>query len=405
MMDRKNPAVVLSMTETGLGVARSLGKGNVVVLGFDFKKDIAFYSKYVKAQLCPHPLEEEGSFINFMMDFGRSSNEKPVIFITSDDFLLPISKNREKLEPHFLFNLPSEKLIRKIIDKYSQYELAQKVKVDAPATFLIEGIDHLDELQKVLPYPVLVKPLDVNVWRKKISSIIKGMRVNDADELLLKSKPILDRGVKLIVQEIIQGPDTSHYKYCAYYSPDGKPVLEFTLRKIRQNPIHFGVGAVVESVRNDELMQVGTRLFKAIGYQGVGSAEFKRDEKDHKLKLIEINPRYWQQNYLPTACGMNFPLVDYLTVRGKQPAPASHFRPGIKWVNRYLDTDSFLKYRKEKTITFWKWRRSLRGRKVYSDFAWDDPLPALYMLGFGRRLFRIPGYLLKRLFALCGLRN
>jgi predicted ATP-grasp superfamily ATP-dependent carboligase len=59
-MNKKNPAVVLGMFETGLGVARSLGEKGILVHGFDFKKDIGFYSRYVEAQLCPYPLEKAG---------------------------------------------------------------------------------------------------------------------------------------------------------------------------------------------------------------------------------------------------------------------------------------------------------------------------------------------------------
>ncbi len=200
------------------------------------------------------------------------------------------------------------------------------------------------------------------------------------------------------MQEIIEGPDTNHFKYCAYYSSDDKALCEFTLRKIRQNPIHFGVGAVVESIEYDELMDAGRKLFQSIGYKGVGSAEFKLDQKDGLLKLIEINPRYWQQNYLPTACGMNFPLVDYLATTGQKPDPTIGFSKGIKWINIYMDFDSFLKYRKEKTINFQQWLISLKGKKVYSDFCWNDLLPGGYELRFGLKILKLPVYLFIRLF-------
>jgi len=209
---------------------------------------------------------------------------------------------------------------------------------------------------------------------------------------------IVIKDVPVILQEVIEGPDTSHYKYCSYISTSGKILGEFTLQKIRQNPVHFGVGAVVESLLDEELMAEGRKLFQSINFKGIGSAEFKRDQRDGKLKLIEINPRYWQQNILSTVCGINFPLINYHDVLSLPEYSCSNFKSGIKWINRYMDFDSFLKYRKEGTLSFWQWRRSLRGNKVYSDFNWHDPLPAFYEIGFGRKLFRIPGYLFKRIF-------
>lgn len=396
--DFKHPAVVLGMFETGLGVARSLGQSGIIVYGFDYKKDIAFYSRYVKASICPHPLQQETDFISYIISFGRGTKVKPVIFITSDEFLTSVSRNREQLRPYFIFSLPEEKLLAEISDKFQQYKLAERGGTLLPKTYILETINQADRLSNSLSFPVLIKALDVNLWRRKISSSLKAFVAPTAETFYNQSVHLLECGVKIIVQEIVKGPDTNHFKYCAFYLPDGKSLCEFTLRKIRQNPVHFGVGAVVESIEYDDLMKAGRNLFRSIGYSGVGSAEFKLDERDGCLKLIEINPRYWQQNYLPTACGMNFALIDYLATTGLNPEPVLKFKTGIKWVNRYLDFDSFLVYRKEKVLNFRQWRNSLRGKKIYSDFCWDDILPAGYEFRFGLKILKIPGYLLRRFY-------
>ena len=65
-MLKRNPAFVLGMFETGLAVGRSLGRKGVKVIGLDFKKDIGFYSRYILGQLCPHPIEKEQEFIDFL---------------------------------------------------------------------------------------------------------------------------------------------------------------------------------------------------------------------------------------------------------------------------------------------------------------------------------------------------
>jgi D-aspartate ligase len=245
---------------------------------------------------------------------------------------------------------------------------------------------------------VFIKALDVTEWRKKVDGTVKGYMAGDEAEFHQIVSDILPKKVTLLVQEMIIGPDTNHYKYCAYFSREGEPLLQFTLRKIRQNPIRFGVGSVVESLHYPELLEEGRNLFKAIGYKGVGSAEFKLDQHDNRLKLIEINPRYWQQNSLGEAVGMNFPLMNYLELTGQKPAPVVDFKTGIKWVNIYMDFDSFLAYRKEKSLTLREWLKSLGGVKTWSDMAWDDILPGFYEIRFGARLFRIPWYFIKKIF-------
>jgi D-aspartate ligase len=393
----KMEAVVFGLFETGLGVIRSLGREGINVIGVDFKKDIAWFSHYVKPIKCPHPLQNEQEFIEWVtLNFSKDQIIRPVFF-TSDDFLISFSRNREIFAKYFLFNLISHSLLEKIMNKYCQFQLAVKAGIELPATYPIKNTKELDEIKEKLNYPIFIKGQNVNSWRKNISGSIKGFLANDWQELQNRVSKIIKKDVTIILQEVILGPDTNHYKYCSYTSGSGETLAEFTLQKIRQNPIHFGVGAVVESICDQELLETGRKLFRNIGYKGIGSAEFKRDDRDGKLKLIEINPRYWQQNSLSTACGMNFPFLNYLDLLLKEPEPLSSFKTGIKWVNRYMDFDSFLKYRKEGALIYSAWRKSLKGKKIYSDFTWNDPIPAFHEIGFGWKLIKSPWFIWKRL--------
>lgn len=399
MVEKRTGAVVFGLFETGLGVIRSLGQVGVSITGIDFKKDIGWYSRYVKPLKCPHPLQQENEFINWIHKTFSGYKHKQPVFFTSDDFLISFSRNREVFDNYFLFNLVDHSLLERISDKFNQFQLASTAGIDLPATWLITETSDILKLPIDIRFPVFIKGQDVNSWRREISSNIKGFLVKDIHELQTRVEGIVKKNVPVILQEVIQGPDTNHFKYCSYTTFTGKILAEFTLQKIRQNPIHFGVGAVVESIYKPELIETGRKLFSAIGFKGIGSAEFKYDNRDNKLKLIEINPRYWQQNYLSTACGINFPYQNYLDLLKEDSGSSADFEPGVKWVNRYMDFDSFLKYRKEGSITFSSWRKSLEGKTVYSDFSWDDPIPALYEIRFGYKLFKIPSFLFKRIFA------
>ncbi len=394
---KKPVAVVFSLFETGLGIARSLGQQGIKVIGVDFKKDIAWYSRYVKPLTCPHPLKEMGTFLGWIKKKFSGSGKKIPAFLSSDDFLASFSINRTVLSEFFVFNIVDSLLLDKIANKHSQYLLAKNAGIQQPKTMILATKNDINSIDlSDFHFPVFIKGLDVNSWREKISGTIKGFPADSLDDLYSIAGNILDQNVPVVIQEIIKGPDTNHFKYNTYIGLDGKTKAEFTLRKIRQNPIHFGVGALVESVYNGGVIAEGRKLFKGINFTGIGSAEFKRDEKDGELKLIEINPRYWQQNYLSTVCGINFPYINYCDLNGMPVEDSLNFKSGIKWVNRYMDFDSFLKYRKEGVLTFSAWRKSLKGKKVYSDFTWDDPIPAFYEIGFGAKLARAPLYLLKR---------
>jgi D-aspartate ligase len=399
----KYDVVVFGLFETGLGVIRSLGQNGLRVMGVDYKRNIGSISKYVKSFRCPHPLHSESEFIDWVRSNFSEDHPLPV-FITQDDFLTVISRNRETIRKYFVLNMVDHSLLESIADKYQQHLLAVKAGIETPNTWLVSEPSDLLHIQEEICYPVIIKGRNVNKWRNAISRNIKVFLANDLNELRSVLQKMLGKGIPIIVQEVIPGPETNHYKYCSYVSADGKILAEFTLRKIRQNPVRFGVGIVVESVYSSELIELGRKLFSEIGFTGIGSVEFKQDESDGRMKLIEINPRYWQQISLATECGINFPHINYLDLLSRNQDPVINFKPGIKWINILKDFDSFLTYQMEGSLTYKDWRRSLRGEKVYSDFAWDDPLPRLYQFGFGPNLLKFPRHILKKLKEFIGSR-
>ena len=393
---RTYDAVVFGLFETGLGVIRSLGKNGLRIIGIDFKTRIGTYSRYAKSHKCPHPLHRESEFIEWVRSHFSKDHPIPV-FITQDDFLEVFSRNQEAMGDYFLFNMIDHAVLEAIADKYQQNQLALRAGVAVPNTWVVNEPSDLMKIQDEVSYPVIIKGRDVNAWRDAISRNTKVYLAKEPNQLTSILQRILGKGISAIVQEVILGPDTNHYKYCSYTSSEGKILAEFTLRKIRQNPAHFGFGAVIESIYSSELMALGRKLFSGIGFTGVGSVEFKLDQKDGTYKLIEINPRYWQQNSLATKCGINFPYINYLDLMNREQDPVREFKTGVKWINWFKDFDSYLTYRKEGSLTYRKWRKSLKGEKIYSDFTWDDPLPRLYQIGFGPNLLKIWSYLLKKI--------
>jgi D-aspartate ligase len=308
---------------------------------------------------------------------AEKETTRPVLFVTSDEFLLPVSRNRMELEKYYLMNLPDLHIIECISDKFRQYQLALDAGIPVPQTFLVDKMDQLLEIIDRIQLPAFIKGNEVTSWRRKMGDVFKGFVVSDKEDLIRTFRLIFERGTNGLVQEIIPGPDTSHFKVSCYISRDGEVLLAFGLQKIRQQPVGFGFGCLVQSVEYPDLLSLGKGFFTKIGYRGVGSAEFKLDDRDGMLKLIELNPRYWQQNSLAEKCGMNFPLIDYLEVTGREPKAVPDYRHGIKWVNIYSDLESFREYRQRGPFSVQEWITSLRGETIFSDLAKDDILPGL----------------------------
>lgn len=380
-----NSAFVFGMFETGLGVARSLGKNNIKVFGFDHKKDIGSYSKYVEFSLCPNPITHKDKFYQFVLEKVKICSFKPVLYITSDEYLSVFSDFRNEFNDCLLFNIPNNETISYALNKTKLYSKLAELNIKCPKTF-----SSLEECN----FPVLIKACNVNDWREKISGNSKVMIADNFNDLKKSTDILNDLKVDFVLQEIIPGDDNNFFKYCAYRTKEGEIIAEFMLQKLRQNPVRYGVGSLVKSIYSKNLQNLGQRILKLLDYNGVASIEFKYDSRDNTFKLIEINTRYWQQNILPDKCGVNFPFTEFnYLVNHQSPIINKNYDIGVKWINLYMDFSSFMKYRNEGLLNFSDWLDELKGEKVYSDLSSDDIIPGLYELFLSGKLKKIPKYI------------
>jgi len=395
-LDRNYSAFVLSLFDTGLGAIRSLGRVGIRVIGLDSDPKMpGFRSRYCTAKLCPNAVHQPDELVRFLLGEGNRLDQPGILFPASDAFVLFLSRYREDLSAYFRFALPPADVLEAIVNKRRQYDLAEQVGTPYPRTFYPETMEHVQRIKEEVEYPAFIKPYYGYLWRGKFGGIHKGFKVHTPQELVERFEEILPTGLQVMVQTIILGPNTNHFKVNVYMSTTGEPLAMFTLRKIRQYPIEFGVGTVVESLRFPELVDLGLHFFRSIGYRGIGSIEFKKDERDSKLKMIELNPRLWQQNIHATVCGINFPLIQYLDLTNQAPHPQTEFVEGIKWLDAVADFQAFWDYFRRGELSPWAWLRSWVGTRAFATFAWDDLGPFLRANEYGLKYLRLPLYLLR----------
>lgn len=388
-------AFVLSLFETGLAAVRSLGRVGIPVIGLDSNPHMpGFKSRYCTPKLCPNPVHQPDELLRFLLEEGERLAKPGILIPASDAFVLFVARYREDLHRFFRFALPAENVLEAMVNKRKQYELAEQVGMPYAQTFYPETREDVQRIKDRVDYPAIIKPYYSHLWCDRFGGVKGVFKVHTAQELTTRFEEILPTGLQVLVQSVILGPNTNHFKVCAYMSQSGEPLAVFTLRKIRQYPTEFGVGTLVESLAYPELAELGLKFFSNIGYRGIGSIEFKKDERDGKLKMIELNPRLWLQNSQATDCGMNFPLIEYLDLTGHTPPPQRTFKTGVKWWDARNDFYAFWSYRRQGTLSLWPWIGSWIGSKSFATFAWDDLGPFLRANDFGSVLRNLPRYLL-----------
>jgi predicted ATP-grasp superfamily ATP-dependent carboligase len=165
-----------------------------------------------------------------------------------------------------------------------------------------------------------------------------------------------------MVQELLPGGDDELYTLGSYLAKDGEPLGLFCGRKLRQTPREIGNCRVGEAVWVDEVVEQGLTLLNRIGFHGISQVEFKRDPRDGRYKLMEVNPRLWQWHGLAAACGVDLVRIAYRDLLGDRPTPVRMRGAGKRWAISLMSGDG-----------------AAFQAPPYVDavFAADDPKPAL----------------------------
>jgi predicted ATP-grasp superfamily ATP-dependent carboligase len=115
-----------------------------------------------------------------------------------------------------------------------------------------------------------------------------------------------------MLQEIIPGPEESLVQAKIYIDSRGELLSKIMYRKIRQSPSRLGVIRVGETVPYDqEIHNAAKRIIDRAEYQGYIGVEFKRDERDMRWKLIEVNVRIGRCTSLLQKAGVDLPWLIY----------------------------------------------------------------------------------------------
>jgi predicted ATP-grasp superfamily ATP-dependent carboligase len=204
--------------------------------------------------------------------------------------------------------------------------------VDVPATGHPRSAAEARAAADDVGYPVLVKPADpVEFKRRHRRQAFRCETRAELEEAYALSEPY-----EPMVQELVPGGDGALYTLGSYLDAGGTPLGLFSGRKLRQTPRLVGTCRVGEAVWVQEVVDAGLRLLAAFGFTGLSQVEFKRDPRDGRYKLMEINPRLFQWHGLAAACGVDLPQLAYADLLGLPHAPAEMDGAGKRWAITFL---------------------------------------------------------------------
>jgi predicted ATP-grasp superfamily ATP-dependent carboligase len=374
--NNKPAAVVIGSSINALSTIRSLGRKSVDVIAINTNNtDYVAKSRYCKVICCN---ELYGiTLVRKLIEIGRSSERKRVLFCTSDMNVLTVSKYRKQLQDYYHFVLPPDNTIKMLMNKKLFHKFSCKHNFTVPKTLFVRRKNDIEKVGNETSYPCLIKPeyRDKN-WETNVSKIDKILYIKSKNEYfrLFKNFNILNN--PLIVQEWIEGTDEDVFYCLTYINRNHEPMAVFTGKKIRQFPVLTGSTSLAESKKKPPIIKESLRLLRTSGCIGICSVEFKYSKKENSFFITEPTVgRTDTQEGSSIESGIDIPYIAFLDALGLDPKPLKNFREGIKWINEPEDYNSIRSYIKNKKITFKELLASYRGRRTYALKAIDDPLP------------------------------
>lgn len=299
-------AVVMTLSATGLAVARSLAPKGVVCWGIDSNRtEIGHRSRWVRHDPGFSYLPPGDELLDRLLEFGRSRSNPPVLYTAGDTYIDFVAEHHERFRKHFL--LPESarpEMSSVVMNKQTFYERCRDFGIPMARTEFPRTRADAEQAAGRLRYPAIVKPAHGHLFRKHLHGE-KLVEVHDREELLRWWQKFDDWGGVTVLQEVIPGPETNLFVGAVYADAQGEIRSLFTARKYRQYPPRYGSGSYMESCWSDEIAKISTDLVKQLGYAGICGTEYKWDPRDEEWKLIEMNPRPTLWFSLPLAAGVD----------------------------------------------------------------------------------------------------
>jgi predicted ATP-grasp superfamily ATP-dependent carboligase len=372
------PAIVLGRGPTALGILRCLQLAGIPAYVACPASDLATRSRWFRPT--PGPTPWDGAIGPHAYDVLRNMPLAEAVLIAGADDAalwladLPHSElgNRFKVSS-------SSRLSQEILqDKSCFAAFLKSTDIPHPPTFRIDSIADIDAIPFDMLNRVFIKPVN----SQKFSDVtgVKGVWVKRKEDLYEAWQKLHVQGFMLMAQEYVPGSVTDHYFVDGFRDTSGRLTGLFTRQRIRISPPDFGNSSYCRSIPIANLqapIDSMTTLLSKLDYRGIFSAEFKRDARDGKFRILEVNTRAWTYVEFAARCGVNVCEMAYQDATGLPVTVASKdyvVDAGCVDLHRDISAvraqDATSRERLPRILLQWV-------RAHFHSFRFDDPSPGL----------------------------
>jgi D-aspartate ligase len=368
-------ALVLGANYRGLGVVRSLGRRGVPVwLVRSDEHLVACASRYVHRSLA-WPNGDDGARVAYLVELARRHSLSGwTLFPTDDETAALLARHRTELGRCFRVAAPTHRAMRAAYDKRLTHGVAEGLGIPQPRTWFPAG--RPDAAMIDCRFPVILKPAFKASSNRFTDA--KAWRVDDRASLMAcydEARTLVPPDI-LMVQELIPGGGGAQLSYTALCD-EGRVIASASATRLRQQPMDFGKSSsYVETTPDCDAAVAARELLAQLRFDGLVEVEFKRDARDGRAKLLDINARAWGWHTLCARAGVDFTWLYWSHLHG-EPVRQTQAEPGVRWVRMSTDLPAVLRELRAGRMRAREYFKSLRGPLEFAIYAHDDPAPAL----------------------------
>lgn len=373
-MPGMTPAIVVGSGLGALGAVRLLRRAGIPTYSLTMAPLLESRSRWFRPLPGAGTQLADGAPLACVLQL--CSLERAALIPCSDSLLREMSALPPALAARFPSSTSPPDVVTQLTSKAKFAALLDSLDVPRPRTLVIEDPSDLERFASTLGEELFLKPVDSANFMRLYG--VKGCRVRDLADARAQLAPLHAAGLRLVMQEYIPGPGSSHYLIDGFASAGGEVRALFARRRLRMYPPNFGDSTHMVSVPLAEVepaVQSLRKILAAIGYRGIFSGEFKVDERDGTFKILEINARVWIYVEFAGRCGVDVCTMAYRDALGLPLAPLPAYRTGVRLVSPYLDLAAARHAWLQGQLSRVAWLRSWWGAQQ-PHFNWSDPAPA-----------------------------
>lgn len=273
------------------------------------------FSNILTVEYCSDFWKEE-TFLEVINNYAKNSEYKKILLVsTNETYTEYISKNKEKLNKKFVYNLPSIEIIKTLTNKENFYKTYENSELTFPKTIYFDA--KKDKIESIkIQFPLVLKPANV-VKYNHVDFVGKNKiyKIDNQSELektinIIKNSEYDDR---LIIQEFIPGDDSYLFDSVVYADKNSKcKVISFAQIGMQERTKSM-VGNAALLINGFNTFDGNTEkqinniisFIEKIGYMGFAEIDMKYDYRDKTFKVLEINARQGRCSYYLTPLGCN----------------------------------------------------------------------------------------------------